>query len=304
MGAMPEESQAIEDAPPSARIGQSDARLRVLAEVSQAFATVVTDYRGLLKKVARVTADLIGDGCQVTLIGDDQESLFNAASAHRDPELEVDYRAYLAGMGISKTTSSTVSAAVVRSGQPKLVSEIDPSAVVEQTDDALKPLISRLNVHSFAVVPIRARENVIGVLSILRSRPAHGYGSEDLTLLQDLADRAGLAIDNARLYDQLERRVRQRTAELEAVNRELEAFSYSVAHDLRAPLRSIDGFSQALLDDCSDQLDERGLEYLTRVRGAARRMAQLIDDLLKLSRLTRAELKRERVDLSQLANAS
>jgi len=87
----------------------------------------------------------------------------------------------------------------------------------------------------------------------------------------------------------------------EAASRELEAFSYSVAHDLRAPLRSIDGFSQALLEDYHDKLDEEGRSHLKRVRNAAQRMAMLIDDLLKLSRLTRAELRRERVDLSALA---
>jgi PAS domain S-box-containing protein len=90
----------------------------------------------------------------------------------------------------------------------------------------------------------------------------------------------------------------------EAANRELEAFSYSVAHDLRAPLRSIDGFSQALLEDYNDKLDDEGRSHLKRVRNAAQRMAMLIDDLLKLSRLTRAELRRERVDLSALVRAA
>jgi PAS domain S-box-containing protein len=87
----------------------------------------------------------------------------------------------------------------------------------------------------------------------------------------------------------------------EAASRELEAFSYSVAHDLRAPLRSIDGFSQALLEDYNDKLDDEGQGYLRRVRSAAQRMALLIDDLLKLSRLSRAQLRSERVDLSTLA---
>lgn len=90
----------------------------------------------------------------------------------------------------------------------------------------------------------------------------------------------------------------------EEASRELEAFSYSVAHDLRAPLRGIDGFSQALLDDYGDHLDEEGRRHLIRVRTAAQRMAALIDDLLALSRVTRAELTRERVDLSALAHAS
>ena len=89
----------------------------------------------------------------------------------------------------------------------------------------------------------------------------------------------------------------------ERANAELEAFSYSVAHDLRTPLRAIDGFSQALLEDFADRLDETGQGYLTRVRGAAQRMAMLIDDLLKLSRVTRAQLNRQTVDLGDLFRA-
>ena len=88
---------------------------------------------------------------------------------------------------------------------------------------------------------------------------------------------------------------------LNAANQELEAFSYSVSHDLRAPLRSIDGFSQALLEDYADQLDDQGKDYLNRVRTATQRMGLLIDDMLTLSRVTRAEMKREIIDLSALA---
>lgn len=95
-----------------------------------------------------------------------------------------------------------------------------------------------------------------------------------------------------------------RARELSAVNGELEAFSYSVSHDLRAPLRALDGFSQALLSDYQDQpLDDRGRDYLTRIRRASQRMGRLIDDLLDLSRISRTRMRSERVDLSALARA-
>jgi PAS domain S-box-containing protein len=90
----------------------------------------------------------------------------------------------------------------------------------------------------------------------------------------------------------------------EIANRELEAFSYSVAHDLRAPLRGIDGFSQALLEDYAEKLDEEGRRYLGRVRASAQHMAQLIDSLLTLARVTRGDIRREPVDLSALARAT
>jgi signal transduction histidine kinase len=94
----------------------------------------------------------------------------------------------------------------------------------------------------------------------------------------------------------------QRAAELEAVNRELESFSYSVSHDLRAPLRSMDGFSQAVLEDYGGKLDAQGTEYLRNIRSAAQQMSSLIEDLLDLSRITRKEMYLELVDLSGLAS--
>lgn len=101
----------------------------------------------------------------------------------------------------------------------------------------------------------------------------------------------------------LEDRVRQRTNELETTNRELEAFSYSVSHDLRAPLRTIDGFSLALAEDYATAVDETGRDYIRRVRSGVQRMGQLIDALLQLSRITRAEITREDFDLSELARS-
>jgi PAS domain S-box-containing protein len=98
-----------------------------------------------------------------------------------------------------------------------------------------------------------------------------------------------------------EQEIRQRTAELQAANRELEAFSYSVSHDLRAPLRSIDGFSQVVIEDYGDRLDDQGREYLNRVRAATQRMGQLIDDMLALSRVTRTEMQYQSIDLGALA---
>ena len=116
-----------------------------------------------------------------------------------------------------------------------------------------------------------------------------------------------LQLTNKNLADEVAERARteealaERSAALEAANKELEAFSYSVSHDLRAPLRSIDGFSQALLEDYVEKLDGQGKDYLTRIRAASQRMGHLIDDLLNLSRFTRTEMRREAVNLSELA---
>jgi PAS domain S-box-containing protein len=106
-----------------------------------------------------------------------------------------------------------------------------------------------------------------------------------------------------KLNESLERRVRERTNELQISNKELEAFAYSVSHDLRAPLRIIDGFSHALLEDYDDKLDVQGKDYLRRVRASTQMMALLIDDMLKLSRITRTEMNIEKVNLTRIARS-
>lgn len=105
-----------------------------------------------------------------------------------------------------------------------------------------------------------------------------------------------------RLNSDLERRVVERTAELSAANRELDSFAYAVSHDLRAPLRAMSGFSQALLEDYGDQLADDAKKYLDQIGIASRRMSDLIDGILALSRSTRGDLQRDRIDISALAS--
>ncbi|MEN3308427.1 MAG: hypothetical protein V7603_4629 [Micromonosporaceae bacterium] len=118
----------------------------------------------------------------------------------------------------------------------------------------------------------------------------------------DITARTRAEEEVRRLNSELEERVRQRTAELEAATRELDAFAYSVSHDLRAPLRSLNGFSELLQEDYQDALDEQARDYLRRIQTNASRMAQMIDDLLDLSRASRTELHREPTDLTTLAH--
>lgn len=125
---------------------------------------------------------------------------------------------------------------------------------------------------------------------------------QTVTLEEEVTERQMAQDEIIKLNAELEQRVHERTARLKETVEELESFSYSVSHDLRAPLRSIDGFSQALLEDYPEKLDDQGKDYLRRVRAASQRMAGLIDDMLKLSRVTRGVMKRETVDLSAMAH--
>jgi signal transduction histidine kinase len=157
-----------------------------------------------------------------------------------------------------------------------------------------------------------AQRSVLNILDDFSEERAHLRDTQraELNILEDFdEEKAKVELVNQQLEREVEDRkrveaqVQRVNRELLASNKELEAFSYSVSHDLRAPLRSIDGFSQALLEDCADALDERGKSYLHRVRAAAQRMGSLIDDFLNLAKVTRAEVHVERLSISNLARS-
>ncbi len=206
-------------------------------------------------------------------------------------------------------------AAVARTGEPvRLTGEDIERLPLEAMHAGLQIAL---------IVPMTIGSQVIAMLVAGRER-IDRFSPEEENLLTLAADRIALALDRAAAYDAerdarraaeqsaaelhdlndvLEERVQQRTAELQSTNRELEAFSYSVSHDLRAPLRSVDGFSVALAEDYGHLLEGDGQHYLTRIRVGVQRMGQLIDSLLQLSRITRAELASEHVSLSELAQS-
>lgn len=161
--------------------------------------------------------------------------------------------------------------------------------------DAYRPTF----VKSLAMVPIRTSDPV-GAIGNYWARQ-HMPTEEEVRLLEALANSTSIAMENVRVYSELEQRVQERTAQLEAANKELEAFSYSVSHDLRSPLRHVDGFSKTLLTRYSEHLDDMGRDYLQRIRKAALRMNQLIEDLLQLSRITRSQVNKATVDLTGIA---
>lgn len=161
--------------------------------------------------------------------------------------------------------------------------------------DAYRPTF----VQSMAMVPIRTLDPLGAIGNYWATR--HVPSEEEVKLLRALADTTAVALENVRVYSGLEASVRQRTVELEAANKELEAFSYSVSHDLRGPLRSISGFGKLLADEYGDKLDETAKGFLAYITGGTKQISELIEALLELSRVTRAPLTRGRVDLSALA---
>jgi light-regulated signal transduction histidine kinase (bacteriophytochrome) len=151
----------------------------------------------------------------------------------------------------------------------------------------------------FALAVLLLVAALLTMLSRQRRRRADAANRKLSVAIQDISKLQ--QAEEALLRDR--KALAQTNAELIAANHELEAFSYSVSHDLRAPLRSIDGFSQALLEDYGSKLDSTGKDHLQRVRYAAQRMSALIDDMLNLSRVTRQPMRHENLDLSAMAQA-
>jgi predicted ATPase/signal transduction histidine kinase/putative methionine-R-sulfoxide reductase with GAF domain/predicted Ser/Thr protein kinase len=154
-------------------------------------------------------------------------------------------------------------------------------------------------------VPVAAGNHIVLAAGVGNKDEPYDYvDAQQLTLLMEgmwrLIEHRRSEDEIRELTKSLEQRVIERTVQLEAANRELEAFVYSISHDLRSPLRSIDGFSLAILEEYQDRLDEAGRDYLSRVRKATQHMGMLIDDLLRLSRITRADMRYETVILSEM----
>ena len=154
------------------------------------------------------------------------------------------------------------------------------------------------------IVPLAAFERTLGAITLVYAESNRKFTEEDRFLAEDLARRAAMQIELARLYREtkelnasLEKKVNERTSELQAVNRELEAFSYSVSHDLRAPLRHIHGFADLLARHIESTLDEKAKRYLGFISDSVKEMGVLIDDLLMLSRMGRMEMRRSSFDL-------
>jgi PAS domain S-box-containing protein len=186
--------------------------------------------------------------------------------------------------------------------QPVLVE--DPAQ--EPQLAAFADLIAREGIASLALFPVSHQGELIGKLMLCFDTP-HRFTEEETRLALTVAEQLALAVMRQRAVDEvqrlnaeLEERVRRRTAQLEQANRELEAFSYSVSHDLRAPLRALDGFSRILIEEYGDQLDLEANRYLDRIIAASARMERLIDDMLKLSRIGRSNMRVVTVDLSVL----
>ena len=186
-------------------------------------------------------------------------------------------------------------------GHPKGTGSAPPA------DPAYYQLPSAKSLRSMLILPLRTRGGIAGAITLIQAESRRTLHPRDVTIFQALARLAGLAIENGRLYRDasdlnrdLEAKVSRRTAELQEALRDLDDYASSVAHDLKAPLRAIQAFTEALAEDCGDRLNDQGKEYVGRICGACARLDNFISDLLAYSRVCRREVHLEPVSLAKL----
>lgn len=307
-------------------------RARTLAEISKAFAEVSTEYETVLDLITRQVCGLIGEDCCIRLLSDDGQWLDLLTMQHDDPEHTKLLRS-LPGIA-RRSIHERPFDQVIPSGQALLIPEITSAQLHGLVDPVYLPYLERFAISSLLIVPLRARGTILGVLDVSRSTPGNPYTIEDQTFLQDLADRAALAIANARLYQAqqhelaarqraeealrqeralLAQRVEERTAKLSAANAQLaraarlkDEFLANMSHELRTPLSVILGQTESLAEEIYGPLTAQQRKLARMIEESGRQLLALINDILDIAQIEagKVELDIQPVEVKTICQAS
>lgn len=265
--------------------------LYALHAAAQAGASAKNEYELLEPVIETLYQSLYPDIVGVALWNENEGLLRTFPRAHRGMPDSVDQMVFRLGEGIVGHVAATRLPHRMRDIDDPFYLSIDPA------------------IRSELCVPILAGEKLLGVLDI-ESRQPDAFSDADQNLLLTVAGQIATTLERLRAEQQLralnadlEQRVSERTAQLEAANKELESFSYSVSHDLRAPLRSVNGFAKILANDFSQEFTPPAREFLDKIVNAGSQMAQLIDELLDFSRLGRKPLNLQPVDVNEMVQS-
>jgi len=277
------------------KISQQAARAEVLAALSNLLTQATQDYQLVLDTVVKRCAELIGDGASVFLYSPENEFLELAAVYNPNPEAIEIFTREIQAHPIRVDEGRYKE--VVESKQPVLIPFIPIDQLIENASSERRDYYQKLPIHSMILAPLLAQGELLGVLGLGRHVPGKDYTPEDLTFLQDMADRSAMAMLNAQIYKELEQelaerkrveaQIRQVNTELETKNAELERFTYTVSHDLKSPLITINGFLGQLQDDIASGNVDRVKHDSQRIQEAVGKMHQLLKELLELSRIGR-----------------
>jgi signal transduction histidine kinase len=260
-------------------VRQDAARANALAELSQALAETSPEYQALFETIARKIALLVGDTCAVTLLSDDGRCLQTEAVYHPDPEGMAIMRALIQS-GPYDVREGLVGS-VVQSGQALLMPVVPQDRVRAQVKAEFRSYMDRFGMASLLIVPLRARHRILGTLGISRDRAGRPYTQHDQAFLQELADRAGMALENARLFAE----VQQARATAERANQAKTNFLRATSHELRTPLNAIIGFTGMLLMKLPGPLTADQDRHLHTIQNSARHLLTLINELLDLAKI-------------------